>query len=106
MPFPFTNISVEEYGLDTLNVSDKLLGKYFDNAGNVIAFFDNILPKEMVDTLRTFLTKYEAPFGSNSYDPASSEDHDNVANLAMYKVRELLFDLVIFNLKVYLILNT
>ena len=71
-------------------MSEKLLGKYFDKAGNAIAFFDDILPKEMVDELRSFLTKYETGFGVNSYDVASAETNDNVALLAMFQVSEFI----------------
>ena len=71
---------------ENFNVSEHVLGKYYDRDGNVIAFFDNVFPKEMVDTLRTYFTHFETKFGHNVHDPATSETHDNVEWIIMLEV--------------------
>lgn len=77
LPFPFKN-SVNKIDYDKINFADHLVGQYFDRNNNVVAFFDDIFPKEFVDAVRTYYTHYHSGLGYNPYDPASSETHDNV----------------------------
>lgn len=69
---------VNKIDYENFNVSEHVLGTYYDRDGNVVAFFDNVFPKEMIDAVRTYFTHFEGEFGHNEYDPATSETHDNV----------------------------
>ena len=69
-----------------MNLSQHVVGKYYDDDGNVVAIFDDILPKEVLDEFRTYLTHYENGFGYNPYDPATSETHDNVNWIVQFNV--------------------
>lgn len=85
LPFPFKN-SVNKIDYDKINFADHLVGQYFDRNNNVVAFFDDIFPKEFVDAVRTYYTHYHSGLGYNPYDPASSETHDNVNWLIQLEV--------------------
>lgn len=62
-------------------------GKYYDKKGNAIGFFDDVLPKEVVDAIRSYFVRYGGGLSGNTYDEASSETHDNVAFIYTFGVR-------------------
>jgi len=76
-PFPLKN-HMNIIDFDKLNISEHVLAKYYDRNGEVIAFFDDLFPKEMVDSVRSYYTHFETNFGGNKYDPGTVETHDNV----------------------------
>ena len=84
-PLPYTNLS-DKFNVDGMDPSKHLLGKYFDKQGNTIAFFDNVLPKEAVDAIRSYFVRYGGGLMGNTYDEASSETHDNVAFIYTFEV--------------------
>ena len=86
LPFPFKN-NVDKIDYEKVDLSKHLIGKYYDKHNNVVAFFDNVFPKEFVDAVRTYYTHYESALGYNSYDPGSSETHDNVNWIMQINVR-------------------
>ena len=84
-PLPFTNQN-DKFNIDEMDPSKHLLAKYHDKLGNAIAFFDNCLPKEAVDAIRSYFVRYGGGLMGNAYDEASSETHDNVAFIYTFEV--------------------
>lgn len=79
-----------------MDPSKHLLAKYHDKLGNAIAFFDNCLPKEAVDAIRSYFVRYGGGLMGNVYDEASSETHDNVAFIYTFEVCHFVFFLFVF----------
>ena len=75
-PFVLTNASDDM--ISKIDLNKHLTKRFNDSEGRVIAVFDDVIPKEDVDALRSYWLNYETSYLYNSYDPAKSEDHDNV----------------------------
>ena len=84
-PFPFTN-QADRFDIESLDPSKHLLQKSYDREGNVIAFFDNVLSKELVDSIRSYYVRHGGGLSGNIYDFASSETHDNVQYIYQFEV--------------------
>lgn len=74
-----------------MDPSKHLLAKYHDKLGNAIAFFDDCLPKEAVNAIRSHFVRYGGGLQGNVYDKASSETHDNVAFIYTYEVCKFVY---------------
>ncbi|XP_066910238.1 uncharacterized protein [Clytia hemisphaerica] len=104
LPFPFTN-QVDKFDLDSIDPAKHLLYKTYDKHGNAIAFFDNVLPKELVDSIRSYYVRHGGGLSGNIYDQASSETHDNVQYIYQFKPERILntpYHAVVHKLAAYL----
>lgn len=84
-PFPFLNASSED--IYNINLADHLTYNFTDSKGRIVAVFDNVVPKEELDTLRNFFMNKNSAYSYGTYDPDVGETHDNVNWIVQQKVR-------------------
>jgi len=75
-PFPLSNIT--DNSVYSINLTNHLVRRFYDSNNRVVAVFDDVIPKEILFALRKYFFQYDSSYVYNVYDPAYSEEHDNV----------------------------
>ena len=83
-PFPFSNVT--DNSVYDIDLANHLTKKFFDSKNRVVAVFDDVVPKEILFALRKYFFQYDSSYVYNVYDPAYSEQHDNVNWVAQVPV--------------------
>ena len=70
--------------------------RFYDSNNRVVAVFDDVVPKEILFALRKYFFQYDSSYVYNVYDPAYSEEHDNVNWVAQVPVSQVIIYLFVF----------
>ena len=85
-PFPLSNTT--EDILPKIDLSQHLAREFYDSQNRTVSVFDDVVPKSVLFALRKYFFQYDSSYVYNVYDPAYTEDHDNVNWVAQVPVRD------------------
>ena len=78
---------VDEKPVPNWNLSDHLTRKYTDRAGKLVVVYDNVLGKDELDELRSYLITFHDTYHYQIHDESLEEDSDNVQWVAGLMVK-------------------
>jgi Rps23 Pro-64 3,4-dihydroxylase Tpa1-like proline 4-hydroxylase len=79
---------VDDRSVPNWNLSNHLTRKYTDKAGKLVVVYDNLLEKEELDELRSYLIAFHDTYHYQIHDESLEEDSDNVQWVAGLKNEE------------------
>ena len=74
--FPLSNNTSDD--IYQIDLAKHLTTNFTDSTGRIVAVFDNVIPKEELDTVRGYFMKLNSAYAYDSYDTGYDEDNDNV----------------------------
>lgn len=78
---------VDEKPVPNWNLSSHLTRKYTDSAGKLVVVYDNVLSKQELGELRSYLIMFHDTYHYQIHDESLEEDSDNVQWVAGFRVR-------------------
>jgi len=74
--FPFTNRSSDD--IYEINLAEHLTTNFTDSTNRIVAVFDNVVPKDELDSIRSYFMKLNSAYHYDGYDSEFAETNDNV----------------------------
>ncbi len=83
-PFPLTNVTDDS--IYKIDLSKHVTREFHDSHNRSITVFDDVVPKKILNALRSYFFKFDSSYVYNPHDPQHGEETDNVNWVAQVKV--------------------